>query len=62
MTHSYINANIFLLTDGEEKSFNIKYKMAEDFPVDLYFLSDPSDTMRSYTARLQVMAQTIGTQ
>ncbi|KAL1280821.1 hypothetical protein QQF64_015421 [Cirrhinus molitorella] len=35
------------LRSGESKSFTLKFKRAEDYPIDLYFLMDLSDSMQS---------------
>ena len=37
---------IFLYTVGEPQSFNLKFKRAEDYPIDLYYLMDLSYSMK----------------
>lgn len=37
---------IFLYTEGEPQSFNLKFKRAEDYPIDLYYLMDLSYSMK----------------
>lgn len=37
---------ICLCTAGEPQSFNLKFKLAEDYPIDLYYLVDLSYSMK----------------
>lgn len=43
-----LNSYIFSIsTSGEAQKFTLKFKRAEDYPIDLYFLMDLSDSMLS---------------
>lgn len=38
--------NVVLFCAGEPQSFNLKFKRAEDYPIDLYYLMDLSFSMK----------------
>lgn len=40
--------------------WNFKYRVAQNFPVDIYFLVDPSYTMRNLRTQLADLADDIG--
>lgn len=41
-------------------NFAVSYKIAKDFPLDLYFLNDPSPTMKTLQSSLKSLAKDIG--
>ena len=45
---------------GEPKSFSIKIKPAENFPVNLYYLMDMSKSMENDLDKLQTLGTKIG--
>lgn len=49
--HSLLILNVLILyqifSPGEAQKFSLKFKRAEDYPIDLYFLMDLSDSMLS---------------
>ena len=51
---------ILLYLDRRLRDVEIFYKIAKNFPLDLYFLNDPSYTMRSLASSLNSLANDIG--
>lgn len=47
-------------SDDAEVRLPIYYKIARNFPLDVYFLNDPSYTMRFLIQRLNELANSIG--
>lgn len=45
---------------GNTKSFKVKVRPAENFPVDIYFLNDLSNSMKPDLKNLQKLANDIG--
>ncbi|KAK3103362.1 hypothetical protein FSP39_018714 [Pinctada imbricata] len=54
------HVKVYLVPNEREyNNFSISYKVARNFPLDLYFLNDPSFTMRGLRTQLQQVAQSI---
>lgn len=49
---------LFIL--GEPAVFNVTFRQAEDYPVDLYYLMDLTFTMKKHKETLAELADTIG--
>ncbi|CAC5375973.1 ITGB1 [Mytilus coruscus] len=49
------------LVPNEDFKWSFMYRVAENFPVDIYFLVDPSYTMRNLRTQLADLADDIGT-
>jgi len=57
--HSYISKLRSIFSD-EQHTFQISFRQAENYPVDLYFLMDVSQTMWQFQETLTNMSYTIG--
>lgn len=51
---------LLFLSDLYLKTFSVWYKIAKNFPLDLYFLNDPSPTMKTLQSSLKSLAKDIG--
>lgn len=51
---------LLFLSDLVVRDFLVSYKIANNFPLDLYFLNDPSPTMKSLQNSLKSLAKSIG--
>lgn len=51
---------LLILSDLNLRKFSVFYKIAKDFPLDLYFLNDPSPTMKTLQSSLKSLAKSIG--
>ena len=45
---------------GEQYTFRVTFRQAENYPVDLYFLMDVSKTMKDFKDTLQNMSYILG--
>jgi len=50
---------LFLISD-EQYTFQVTFRQAEDYPVDLYFLLDVSHTMEQFKETLKNMSYVLG--
>lgn len=55
-----LNYGCNILSDSQLRNVMVFYKIAKNFPLDLYFLNDPSYTMRQLTSSLNLLANDIG--
>lgn len=55
-----LNYGCNILSDSQLRNVTVFYKIAKNFPLDLYFLNDPSYTMRQLTSSLNLLANDIG--
>ncbi|XP_060070735.1 integrin beta-6-like [Ylistrum balloti] len=54
------HVKVYLNPNDKIFKWNITYRVAKNYPVDLYFLADPSDTMTRFRDALALLAGDIG--
>ena len=56
----YFVVNFIVNCADEKYTFQVTFRQAENYPVDLYFLMDVSQTMRHFRETLKNMSYTLG--
>jgi len=56
---AYLHCALLIISD-EPYNFSVTFRQAENYPVDLYFLMDVSNTMKEFKDTLQHMSYILG--